>query len=72
MGDDWPLTVSKGILRCETKREITFQHDGTTYSLNGTAEHGANSDVAPIRAQEPSGAKKDLDPLVERGVRLCD
>ncbi len=54
------------------KREITFQHDGTTYTLNGTAEYGANSDVAPIRMNEPRGAEKDLLPLVERGLRLCD
>jgi hypothetical protein len=72
-GAAWPLTVSQGILRCEYGSEITFQSDGTTYTLRRSTEHGENnSDIAPIWGQVPAGMKKDLTPLIEKGVTLCD
>lgn len=71
LGPAWPLTISEGILRCESGHEITLQRGGTTYTLNRQVEHGAYSDIGPIRADDPAGGKKDLSPLTERGTRLC-
>jgi hypothetical protein len=71
-GDAWPLTVSKGILRCEWNGEITFQDDGTTYSLTWKNNHGSYDKIAPIWADAAGGAgKMDLAPLIERGRELC-
>ncbi|MGH9276639.1 MAG: DUF2511 domain-containing protein [Acidimicrobiales bacterium] len=70
-GPAWPLTVSEGTLRCESWAEITLQHGGTTYRLDGGLDHGAYSDISPLRAEDGAGGKKDLAPLIERGSRLC-
>lgn len=70
-GPAWPLRTTKGILRCELGREITLQSGGTTYTLNRDARRSAKSDVTPIRADGAGGAKKDLGPLVDRGLGRC-
>jgi hypothetical protein len=73
LGAAWPLTVSKGTLRCEYADEVTFQSGGTTYTVRRSTEHGENSnDIAPIWAQGPAGMKKDLTPLIEKGLTVCD
>jgi hypothetical protein len=71
-GDRWPLTVSSGLLRCESDREITFQWKGTTYALTGSAEHRAYDDIAAIWAGTPGTGRLPLTPLVDRGWELCD
>lgn len=70
-GEAWPLTVPKGIVRCETGGEITFQTDGTTFTLTRSPGDSAYSDISAIRTTGVDGPM-DLGPLVERGVRLCD
>ncbi|HEX2043404.1 MAG TPA: DUF2511 domain-containing protein [Acidimicrobiales bacterium] len=72
LGEEWPVTVPSGILRCERGSEITFQADGTTYTLNRPSAHGAYRDVGPILVDAGNGTKKDPRPLLERGLRLCD
>ena len=72
LGLAWPLTISEGALRCEVGEEITLQYRGTGYSLTSHDDHGAYSDIARIRADNPAGGKMDLSPLIERGQRLCD
>jgi hypothetical protein len=71
LGEEWPLTVSNGLLRCEHGSEVTFQADGTSYTLNRSASHGAYSDIGPLLLDAGGGVTKDLGPLVERGLRLC-
>lgn len=72
LGAEWPLKVSRGVLRCEHGREITFQVGGTTYTLNRDPKRSANSDISPVRSVGAFGALGDLTPLVRRGQALCD
>ena len=69
-GDDWPLTVADGVLRCEGAAVI-FRTGGTDYGVNGAAARFA--DIDPIWADDPSGVspKKSIGPLIERGLTLC-
>jgi hypothetical protein len=73
-GDDWPLTVSEGTLRCEASK-VTFEADGTVYAVNGTARaDDSYSDIDSIWADDPSGLglKKNIGPLIDRGLLLCN
>ncbi len=72
MGDEWPLTVSEGLLRCEPGSEVTFQADGTSHTLNRPAAHSAHGAIGPLLLDAGGGATKDLGPLLGRGLRLCD
>lgn len=72
-GQDWPLKVSGGILRCEDGA-VTFTDGTTIYAVNGAAKDlGRGVDIDPIWAAEPSipGAKKNIGPLLDRGLGLC-
>lgn len=73
-GSNWPLTVSSGKLKC-TKNAVTFIDGATIYALNGAAKELSYAvDVAPIWADNPSvaGLKKDIGPLIDRGLKLCN
>ncbi len=72
MGDEWPLTVPEGLLRCDAGSEVTFQADGTTYTLNRPAADSAHSSIGPLLLDGGGGGTKDIRPLLERGLRLCD
>lgn len=77
LGDDWPLTVDEGVLACAGTAgagAVTFSSGGTVYAINGTAkQRNAGTDIAPIWADNPdvAGLKKNLSPLLERGLALC-
>lgn len=66
-----PLTVPHGLLRCQAGGEITFQRNGTTYTLNRVARGSAASDISPLLVNTVAGGTKSLRPLVERGLALC-
>lgn len=76
-GSDWPFAVREGTLRCSGTRtagSVTFEAEGRTYALNGTARsHTEFPDVDPIWAADPSipGAKKNIGSIIERGLQLC-
>jgi hypothetical protein len=72
-GKDWPLTVQSGTLNCEGAGAVTFTTDGTTYAVNGLAS-GMDRwpEIDPIWADEPHGLKKNIGPLIDRGLELCD
>jgi len=79
MGDDWPLTVDKGTLACNGSGgvgEVVFTApDGTEYAVNGTAKSGGYKDIRPIWADDESlghGLKKDISPLIDKGLSLCE
>ena len=79
MGDDWPLTVDEGTLRCEGSGgvgSVTIDVDGTTYAVNGIAKGGdgvaKNKDIELVwAAGDTAGLKKDIGPFIERGLALC-
>ena len=72
-GKDWPLTVESGTLKCEGGWAVTSTTNGTTYAVNGLAS-GMNQcpEIDPIWADAPQGLKKDIGPLIDRGLELCD
>lgn len=74
-GRDWPLTVDSGVLSCEGAGAVYFTSGGTRYALNGLAQgQGDAPEVDPIWADNPSGfaPKKNIGPLIDRGLQLCD
>lgn len=57
-GEDWPFTVSEGIVHCYDGREYVFQTGGTKYSLNGWADtfadkKGYESNLHAIWRKDP-------------------
>lgn len=74
-GADWPLTVDEGVLTCEGAGAVYFTGEGTRYAVNGLARTQKDApDIDPIWADDPSveGLKKDIGPLIDRGLELCD
>jgi hypothetical protein len=74
-GNEWPLTVDEGIVRCEGAGEVYFTADGTTYSVNGLAMGNSDlPDIDVIWADDPeiSGLKINISPIIDRGLELCD
>ena|SRR5437660_8134727 len=71
-GDAWPLTVDGGTLACEGAGAVTFTVGGTTYAVNGMASgNGQWPDIDPIWAKGSDTPKKDIGPLIDRGLQLC-
>lgn len=80
MGNDWPLTVDEGRLVCigsdGAGAVIFVGPDGMNYAVNGIAKEqmDAAPDIDRIWANDRksgAGLKKDLDPLIQRGLDLC-
>src|SRR4051794_34994837 len=78
MGKKWPLKVNNGTLHCDGSGgvgDVTITVGGTTYALNGAAKSHTNAkDIRPIWANDAHlgfGLKKDIGPLIQRGLRLC-
>lgn len=73
-GDDWPLTVDTGELRCEGASAVVFVVDGTEYGVNGSALSAGYPEIDPIWADDPSGnaPKMDIGPLIQAGLELCE
>jgi hypothetical protein len=81
-GEDWPFTVEQGTLRVEHRRiggrdlvGVVFEAEGQSYALNGwAAEWGLGDDIHPILALDPRlkgyGVRKDIGPIVNRGLSL--
>jgi hypothetical protein len=75
-GDDWPLTVDSGTVRCEHGTQVVFESGGKTYAVNGaaTSQRPDLPDVAEIWADNPAGQppKLDISPIVDAGLELCE
>jgi Protein of unknown function (DUF2511) len=71
-GRDWPLTVKSGTLNCEGAGAVTFTTNGTTYAVNGLAS-GMDQwpEIDAIWADASGGLKKNIGPLIDRGLKLC-
>ena len=78
LGEEWPFSVSEGVLHCEGSGgvgAVTFEADGTTYAVNGFAkELEAGADIEEIWANNPAipGTKKNIGPIIDRGLALCE
>ena len=76
-GAKWPLTVDRGVLSCNGSNgvgQVFFTSGGKTYAVNGLARGTKKYPPADeIWADNPSGPgpKKDIGPLIERGLKLC-
>lgn len=76
LGAKWPLTVDEGYLWCRGGGEVYFTTtDGTNYAVNGLARTFSQyPQINPIWAEDPAvhGFKKDIGPLIDRGLQLCN
>lgn len=76
-GEKWPLTVDEGILACKGKGgfgEVIFKANGKTYAVNGIAMGTKKYiPVDEIWANDPSASvlKKNIGPIIDRGLKLC-
>jgi hypothetical protein len=76
-GDKWPFTVGEGVLSCRGANgtgQVLFTANSKTYAVNGLARGTkmyASADE--IWADNPfgPGPKKDIGPVIERGLKLC-
>jgi hypothetical protein len=74
LGDKWPLTVDSGVLSCVDPMSVVFETSGRRYAVNGAAKTKTGlPPVDAIWADNPSvaGLKKDISPLIDRGLALC-
>ncbi len=79
-GADWPFTVSEGTLRCDGPGWVTFESAGVTYAINGLASGHADQegwvDSDQIWASDDEdlglGLKKNMGPIIDDGLALCD
>lgn len=76
MKDEWPLTLSSGVLGCE-RGAVTFSANGITYAINGTAmAQGRKLGWRDIREVWKGnlaipGTKINIGPMIEKGLLLC-
>jgi Protein of unknown function (DUF2511) len=74
-GDEWPFTVNEGILECRANA-VLFTTQGITYAINGRAlsyKVGVDIRESTIWAPNPEipELKKNLGPIITRGLALC-
>jgi hypothetical protein len=77
MGAAWPLTIDHGRLECIDGSVILVTSDGN-YAVNGTTKDNPHlkhvADIDEVWADDKDlgmGLKKDISPLVDRGLALC-
>jgi hypothetical protein len=74
MGKQWPLTVDSGTLSCDGSDgvgSVTFETGGKLYAVNGLARQDGYADITPIWAKAGYGLRKNIGPLIDRGLKLC-
>jgi hypothetical protein len=78
LGDEWPLTVEEGTLRCDGAQQagaVFFETGGRVYPVNGIARGRRDGpEIDEIWADDPDipGAKKNIGILIERGLAVCE
>jgi hypothetical protein len=80
-GEDWPLTVANGTLKCIKPYQavIFIDKEGKEYALNGLAiSLKKYADIEPIQKKENTifpdfkiQTKKSVYPLTVRALKLC-
>ena len=72
LGDDWPLTIDQGVIRCIGSGgigEVYFvTPELTIYAINDKAI--AKGNQADIRSA-PFYTGRSLSPIIDRGLDLC-
>jgi Protein of unknown function (DUF2511) len=86
VGEAWPLTVKDGILHCDGSGALgalTFETNGRVYAVNEAAKLNGTPPIDLILASvlrsihPPRGVpyfrklKKNISPLIDRGMDLC-
>lgn len=74
-GDGWPLVVDQGQLRCEAPSRLVFTDpNGSEWGVNGMAITHGYPEIDPIWADNPEipGTKKNIGPLIDRGLSMCE
>lgn len=71
-GENWPLTVEEGILRCEPPGAVVFSTGGKDYAVNGMAATQGYDDIDPIWADGEVTPKENIGPLINAGLALCE
>lgn len=77
LGDDWPLTVESGVLKCIDDNGILLaiiEVNGVEYQLNGAAKSMGYENIDIIWSNNPSipGARLSLSPLISKALELCN
>jgi hypothetical protein len=74
-GDAWPLTVPAGTLMCENSAVLFQAEGGRLYTVNGMAitRHPELHEIDEIWADnpDPNIPKKNIGPLIDAGLALC-
>jgi hypothetical protein len=72
LGSAWPLSVSTGLLRCESRGALTFRVTGRgEYALTAAAAGRGLPPVEPLLKKDAHGDFMDMTALIDRGLRLC-
>lgn len=78
-GERWPFSVPEGTLRCEGSSQagaVIFEAEGRVYGVNGTAKSRGLPGIEPIWLADPAaeglGLKKNVGPIIQRGLQLCE
>lgn len=72
-GENWPLTVDAGVVRCQNGA-VTFTSNGFNYDVNGTAmTKNRGKKIDEIWADDPknAGLKINIGPIIDLGLKLC-
>jgi hypothetical protein len=77
LGEDWPLTVESGVLKCIEDNGVplaTIEVNGVEYQLNGAAKSRGYEDIDIIWSNNPSipGTRLSLSPLISKALELCN
>jgi hypothetical protein len=76
-GDDWPLTVESGVLKCLDDNGLALaiiEVNGVEYQLNGAAKSRGYDDIDTIWSNNPNipGTRVSLSPLIRKALELCN
>jgi hypothetical protein len=77
-GEEWPLTVDRGIVGCEADAVTFTAPDGEVYGVNGHALARGSQEIDPIWRAAPDQFDPDftlrvsIGPLLDRGLELCE
>lgn len=73
LGDDWPLTVDRGVVDCIDGNAAIFSTGGNTYALNGAATQKGYQRIDSIWRDnpDPNLPKMNIGPLLRLALEQC-
>ena len=81
LGEQWPFTVSQGILECIPPGIVTFHANDKIYAVNGLASSRGYAKIDEIWQEDPAKqgkwqvgliTKMDLTNIIKKGLDLCN